>query len=72
MEELKMLIKQSFELRIKMRWLKTIDKAVKKRRKCFFKYKRQEYVVDKLVERYNNLYADFNKGEVNDGRKDLE
>ena len=72
MEELKMRIKQSFELRIKMRWLKTIDKAVKKRKKWFFKYKRQEYVVNKLVDEYNKLYADFNKGEGNDGRKDLE
>ena len=35
------------------------DKEVKKRRKYFFKYKRQEYVVNKLVEEYNNIYADF-------------
>lgn len=52
------LFKQTFELWVKMRWLKTIDKEVKKRRKYFFKYKRQEYVVNKLVEEYNNLYAD--------------
>jgi hypothetical protein len=59
MSELKELIKKSFDLWVKMRWLKTIDKEVKKRRKYFFKYKRQEYVVNKLVEEYNNLYADF-------------
>lgn len=59
MRELKELLKRSFELRVKMRWLKTIDKEVKKRRKYFFKYKRQEYVVNKLVEEYNNIYADF-------------
>lgn len=52
------LLKQTFELWVKMRWLKTIDKEIKKRRKYFFKYKRQEYVVNKLVEEYNNLYAD--------------
>lgn len=55
---MKELLKRSFELWVKMRWLKTIDKEIKKRRKYFFKYKRQEYVVNKLVEEYNNLYAD--------------
>lgn len=60
---MKELLKQRFELWIKMRWIKTIDKENKKRRKYFFKYKRQEYVVDKLVEEYNKLYADFNRSE---------
>ena len=55
---MKELLKRRFELWIKMRWLKTMDKEIKKRRKYFFKYKRQEYVVNKLVEEYNNLYAD--------------
>ena len=50
MNELKEMIKKSFDLWVKMRWLKTIDKEVKKRRKYFFKFKRQEYVVNKLVE----------------------
>lgn len=59
MKELKDLIKKSFALWVKMRWLKTIDKEVKKRRKYFFKYKRQEYVVNKLVEEYLALYADW-------------
>jgi hypothetical protein len=64
MIELKEMIKKSFDLWVKMRWLKTIDKEVKKRRKYFFKFKRQEYVVNKLVEEYNNLYADSKfKGE---------
>ena len=58
MNELKEMIKKSFDLWVKMRWLKTIDKEAKKRRKYFFKFKRQEYVVNKLVEEYNNLYAD--------------
>ena len=60
---MKELLKQRFELWIKMRWLKSIDKEVKKRRKYFFKYKRQEYVVDKLVDEYNKIYADFNRSE---------
>ena len=55
---MKELLKRRFELCIKMRWLKTIDKEIKKSRKYFFKYKRQEYAVNKLVEEYNNLYAD--------------
>ena len=66
MKELKELLKRSFELRVKMRWLKTIDKEVKKRRKYFFKYKRQEYVVNKLVEEYNNIYADFKTSKSED------
>lgn len=66
MRELKELLKRSFELRVKMRWLKTIDKEVKKRRKYFFKYKRQEYVVNKLVEEYNNIYADFRTSKSED------
>ena len=55
---MKELLKRQFELWVKMRWLKIIDKEIKKRRKYFFKYKRKEYVVNKLVEEYNNLYAD--------------
>ena len=66
MKELKELLKQSFELWVKMRWVKTIDKEVKKRRKYFFKYKRQEYVVNKLVEEYNNIYADFKTSKSED------
>lgn len=49
MKELKELLKRSFELWVKMRWLKTIDKEVKKRRKYFFKYKRQEYINEQIV-----------------------
>ena len=52
------LLKQTFELWVKMWWLKTIDKEIAKRRKYFFKYKRQEYVVNKLVDEYNKIYAD--------------
>lgn len=63
MKEIKGLLKRTFELWVKMRWLKLIDKELKKRRKYFFKYKTQEYVVNKLVEEYNKLYADFNKSE---------
>lgn len=55
---MKKLLKRQFELWVKMRWLKTIDKEIKKRRKYLFKYKRQEYVVNKLVDEYNKIYAD--------------
>ena len=54
---MKELLKRSFELWVKMRWLKTIDKEIRKGRKYFSKYKMKEYVVNKLVEEYNTLYA---------------
>ena len=56
---MKELLKRRFELWVKMRWLKTIDKEVRKRQKLSSKYHRQEYVVEKLVNEYNKLYADL-------------
>lgn len=56
---MKELLKRRFELWIKMRWLKTIDKEVRKRQKLSSKYHKQEYVVEQLVKEYNKLYADL-------------
>lgn len=56
MNELKELLNEGFELHAQMAWLKTIDKAIKKRDKLKQKFIRQNYVVTKLVEAYNERY----------------
>ena len=61
MKELKELIKKSFELRVKMAWLKTINKAVNERNKCYEKYQRKAYVVIALFEEYERKYGDMKK-----------
>jgi hypothetical protein len=55
---MKKLLKQTFELWVKMRWLKTIDKEIKKRQKYKLKYLAKVYVIDHLVTEYNKKYAD--------------
>jgi hypothetical protein len=64
MAELIHLIKESFELSVKMRWLKQIEKAIHKREKLYEDYQRQGFVISDLVSRFNELYPDdkFMKG----------
>lgn len=50
------LLKKQFDLWCRMRWLKEINREVKKRDKCYEQYKRHEYVAKALVEEYNKLY----------------
>ena len=52
------LLKKQFDLWCRMRWLKEIDKEVKKRDKCYEQYKRHDYVAKALVEEYNKLYPE--------------
>jgi len=54
---MKNLIKRSFDIWVKMRWLKTIDKETDKYNKIEAKRKRQAYVVHSLWKRYNELYS---------------
>lgn len=54
---MKNLIKRSFDVYVKMRWLKTIDKETDKYNKIEAKRKRQAYVVHSLWKRYNELYS---------------
>lgn len=49
-------LKEGFEIHAQMAWLKTIDKAIKKRDKLKQKFIRQNYVVTKFVEAYNERY----------------
>jgi len=56
------LIKQSFELSVKMRWVKTIDKEANKYKKIADKLFRQQRVVDALVKEYEKIYGENLRG----------
>lgn len=60
---LKKLLKESFNLWCRMRWLKTIDKEVKKRDKYYEKYKRHRYIAIKLYEEYEKDFPEKREGE---------
>lgn len=55
---MKELIKETFEIMVKLRWLKTIDKEVDKYNKLNNKANRQAAVVNELVKKYNSIYGD--------------
>jgi hypothetical protein len=61
------LLKKQFDLWCRMRWLKEIDREVKKRDKYYEQYKRHDYIAKGLLEEYNKLYpqtlCDFCEGE---------
>lgn len=57
-ERNKKLIRESFELSCKRRWLKTIDRQVDKYNKSAARANREKLVVNKLIERYNELYPE--------------
>jgi hypothetical protein len=52
------LLKRSFELFVKERWLKTIKKEVDKYNKIKHKLFRQQYVVNSLLEEYKKIYGE--------------
>lgn len=52
------LIKKSFDLWVRTRWLKMIDKEIKKRDELLNRYNRQKYVVSELFKRYCELYPE--------------
>lgn len=52
------LIKKSFDLWVRMRWLKIIEKETKKRDKLLSRYNRQKYVVSELLKEYFELYPE--------------
>ena len=59
MKTLKELIKESFEMRVRMSWLKTINKEVNKREKAMKQFNRHNFIVKKLQEEYKKLYQDL-------------
>ena len=52
------LLKQSFELFVKNRWLKTIDKECDKYNKIKSKLSRQQYVINSLLAEYKKIYGE--------------
>lgn len=50
------LIKMSFEIWVKMRWLKEINKVVDERNKAYKKYIRKCLVLDDLLKEFNKKY----------------
>ena len=55
---MKELLKQSFELWCKKRWLKAIDKQINKYDNLRQKMERQYYVLSEMINRYNEIYGD--------------
>lgn len=58
MEKFKELLKRSFELFVKKRWLKEIDSAVNSYNKSRDKLQRDTYVLSVLIKEYNERYPD--------------
>lgn len=56
------LIKYRFDLFIKHRWLKTIDKACNKYNKLSAKARHQAAIINALIKRYNELYGENLRG----------
>ena len=52
------LLKRSFELFVKKRWLKIIDKECDKYSKIKSKLNRQQFVINVLLERYKEIYGE--------------
>ena len=52
------LLKRSFELFVKKRWLKIIDKECNKYNKIKSKLYRQQYVVNSLLAEYKKKYEE--------------
>ena len=55
-QKLKELIRRSFELSVKKRWLKEIDRAVDRYKKAYTKATREHYVMNSLIKEYNKIY----------------
>lgn len=58
MQKLKELTKRSFELWVKKRWLKEIDRAIDRYKKTYAKATREHYVMNKLIEEYKKIYGE--------------
>lgn len=52
------LLKRSFDLWVKTRWLKEIDKAVDECKKARATAKRKQYVLDTMLKAYEEKYGE--------------
>lgn len=66
----KKLLKQTFDFWCRMRWLKTIDKEIKKRDKCYRAYERHRIIAFQLATEYNKLYPERLRGGNNAKEKE--
>ena len=64
------LLKRSFELFIKRKWLKTIEKEIDKYNKIKHKFYRQRYVVNSLLEEYKEIYGENLRTLIEKGGED--
>ena len=58
MDKFKELMKRSFDLWVKKRWLKEIERAVDRYKKTYAKATREHYVMNKLIEEYKKIYGE--------------
>ena len=56
MDKLIELLKRTFEIWCKKRWLKEIDRAIDHYHKAQNKANREFFVMQRLVDRYNEIY----------------
>ena len=64
---LRELLKSTFEIWCKKRWLKEIDRAIDRHHKAVTKANREFFVVKRLVGRYNEIYNE-NLWRAEDGK----
>lgn len=57
MNQLSALVKESFDLLVKMCWMKAVEKETKKRDKLKCELELQEYVVNALTKRCCEIYG---------------
>ena len=62
MEKFKELLKRSFYLYVKKKWLKEIDKAVDRYNKAKSRAESEQYVMIKLIEEYKKIYHEDLRG----------
>lgn len=52
------MLKRTFDLLVKIRWLKTIDKECNKYTKLKKKLSAQQFIVNALIEAYSKIYGE--------------
>ena len=52
------MLKRAFDLLVKIRWLKTIDKECNKYTKLKKKLSAQQFIVNALIEAYSKVYGE--------------
>lgn len=58
MQQIKKLLKESFALWVKKKWLKEIDRAVERYKKAQAKAESERYVMSRLLEEYKKIYGE--------------